>query len=73
MVECNLGRGDEGFDVVVSDVDVSGTVEGAGVVGGELDSWEVVGEQGWRENLDVGWEDGTKYIIDIHDLLSAVR
>ena len=72
MVEGNLGRGDERFDVVASDVDVTGTVEGAGVVGGELDGWEVVGEQGWRENLDVGWEDGTEYVVDVHDLLSAV-
>ena len=31
-----------------------------------------VNRAGWRENLDVGWKDGTKYIIDVHDLLSAV-
>ena len=72
VVESDLRRGDKGFDVVVSDVDVSGAVKGAGVVGGKLDGGEVVGECSWRENLDGGWENGAEYVVNVHDLLGTV-
>ena len=42
---------------MMSDVDVSGAGEGAGVVGGELDSWKVVGECGWGGDWSVGGKD----------------
>ena len=44
--------------MVASDVDVSGTVEGAGVVVGQMDGWEVVGEQGWMEGEFGCWLEG---------------
>ena len=48
---------------MTSDVDVSGAGKGACVVGGELDSWKVVGEHSRREGVDGGWKDGPKCIV----------